>query len=1060
MSASAVAQDIVAGPFVRGPHAYYLTRPCCWTDAEAIAVANGGHLITIEDAAEDQWAAQTFAPFISNSRGPWIGLQRGSGPDGWSWVSGSTSSYRNWDDGQPDNARGIIGCSPEPYAHQHRIGGAPWNDFNCDFLQGCPQGRHPPFPGIIEVPCNTANPPVRTWTNAVGGDWDDNDNWNPTGAPLENAVAVFSIPNGMYAVTLPGSRRIAGIEIHEGSVTFAFGDYGLLPPTLLCNSAVGSLVTSPGFSSVSTLTLLSGSLDLYTPVRIASGNESTSTLDIVGEAVFHARNALLLGAGHSAQGTLSIGNNSRVEATRLYAGYTSGDIGSPATRGTINLENGGRLEVSELILGYQPRTDGRLNLSGGTMQVDTLVISDQGASTFDWTGGNIEGLRSLAIGRGDGSDGQLNLSGTARSLALSGTGGTARISVGEYGRGTLRVENGADISLSAGQLQAMEIGTRSSGRGLVVVDGAASSILGSSTPSSDTSMLLIGNSAGPEGTLIVDNGATVAFGHIRCDSNITGPGGGIVVRNQSHLISNGLGDAYSTPSTGLRVGNSAQTANMLVQSGSTVNAHTAIFTGSNGSNAVVTVEDANSSLNVDGTLYLASVGTQQGGQLKVRSGGKLNTRDTFIGTGIGGVSTSGTVTLEGPGLMWSSSGTINVGDPLDANAVGTLNLVNGARVHTDRLLPGATAHITGGATGNPLIQVGRSRAAAELTCDTLLMSPETNLGALNLTFGIGGGIGGTGTWPGDFSASGGAQIVATQSPPTPWIEDGYLSQFTIAGSLMMDSTSTVEAACGLVGCSGGEYIAQASSRLTVQGVASIDGTLKIEPWMTVLPGWCESYSHRREAIGRTYAVLTASSVVGAFDQLQLSPNLVTNRAHLDYEPGRVLVTIDEPVCNTAITTQPLSAQTSPGATTSLSVGAATEFGTLEYHWEWTPYEGNWQPMHFDYFYNGILARSINNQGTIEVTIDPQHASLPGLSNTPHFRCNIHNPSCGEWVQSGEAVLTICNADFNRDTVVDFFDYLDFVDEFAAGNISADFNHDTVVDFFDYLDFVDALSGGC
>ncbi len=54
----------------------------------------------------------------------------------------------------------------------------------------------------------------------------------------------------------------------------------------------------------------------------------------------------------------------------------------------------------------------------------------------------------------------------------------------------------------------------------------------------------------------------------------------------------------------------------------------------------------------------------------------------------------------------------------------------------------------------------------------------------------------------------------------------------------------------------------------------------------------------------------------------------------------------------------------------------------------------------------------------------------------------------------------CSADFNHDGVVDFFDYLDFVDAFAASAPAADFNDDSVIDFFDYLDFVDAFSAGC
>jgi hypothetical protein len=54
----------------------------------------------------------------------------------------------------------------------------------------------------------------------------------------------------------------------------------------------------------------------------------------------------------------------------------------------------------------------------------------------------------------------------------------------------------------------------------------------------------------------------------------------------------------------------------------------------------------------------------------------------------------------------------------------------------------------------------------------------------------------------------------------------------------------------------------------------------------------------------------------------------------------------------------------------------------------------------------------------------------------------------------------CVADFNADTVVDFFDYLDFVAAFSSTDPTSDFNADTVIDFFDYLDFVAAFSTGC
>ena len=52
-----------------------------------------------------------------------------------------------------------------------------------------------------------------------------------------------------------------------------------------------------------------------------------------------------------------------------------------------------------------------------------------------------------------------------------------------------------------------------------------------------------------------------------------------------------------------------------------------------------------------------------------------------------------------------------------------------------------------------------------------------------------------------------------------------------------------------------------------------------------------------------------------------------------------------------------------------------------------------------------------------------------------------------------------SADFNADSTIDFFDYLDFVSDFAARRAASDYNADTVIDFFDYLDFVASFAAG-
>ncbi len=90
--------------------------------------------------------------------------------------------------------------------------------------------------------------------------------------------------------------------------------------------------------------------------------------------------------------------------------------------------------------------------------------------------------------------------------------------------------------------------------------------------------------------------------------------------------------------------------------------------------------------------------------------------------------------------------------------------------------------------------------------------------------------------------------------------------------------------------------------------------------------------------------------------------------------------------------------------------------------------------------------------------NPTHSQKTG---TMLVRCRLSG-SCGEAMSDAAQleIIECCLADFNRDGVLDFFDYLDFVDAFASGDIYSDFNEDGIVDFFDYLDFVDGFSTGC
>jgi uncharacterized repeat protein (TIGR01451 family) len=123
-------------------HTYVLLEQSSWSDAENHAVDLGGHLATIDDAAENEWVYDTFGRLsvMSASGDPtwigiWIGLWDPVGLnelDDYVWVDGSDAVYRNWDTtySEPSSAsEQWVGMFTEA---DPRGRDAAWNDFNDD----------------------------------------------------------------------------------------------------------------------------------------------------------------------------------------------------------------------------------------------------------------------------------------------------------------------------------------------------------------------------------------------------------------------------------------------------------------------------------------------------------------------------------------------------------------------------------------------------------------------------------------------------------------------------------------------------------------------------------------------------------------------------------------------------------------------------------------------------------------------------------------------------------------------------------------------------------------
>jgi hypothetical protein len=85
-------------------HAYYAVHGfASWAAAEARAQELGGHLLTINDAAEQDWVWRTIA-HPSRQEFIWLGLNDAASEGSFAWASGEAPQYTNWAAGQPDDA--------------------------------------------------------------------------------------------------------------------------------------------------------------------------------------------------------------------------------------------------------------------------------------------------------------------------------------------------------------------------------------------------------------------------------------------------------------------------------------------------------------------------------------------------------------------------------------------------------------------------------------------------------------------------------------------------------------------------------------------------------------------------------------------------------------------------------------------------------------------------------------------------------------------------------------------------------------------------------------------
>ena len=96
---------VLDGPVVNpsNGHRYYLLSQANWTDSENEAISLGGHLVTVNDAQENQWVYSTFASYGENDLNVWIGFTDEVSEGVFVWSSGETPGYTKWYGPEPDD---------------------------------------------------------------------------------------------------------------------------------------------------------------------------------------------------------------------------------------------------------------------------------------------------------------------------------------------------------------------------------------------------------------------------------------------------------------------------------------------------------------------------------------------------------------------------------------------------------------------------------------------------------------------------------------------------------------------------------------------------------------------------------------------------------------------------------------------------------------------------------------------------------------------------------------------------------------------------------------------
>ncbi|HWA42607.1 MAG TPA: autotransporter domain-containing protein [Hypericibacter adhaerens] len=727
------------------------------------------------------------------------------------------------------------------------------------------------------------------WTGGTSTDWSDPANWNPATAPDSSTDTVIDsapLPNAPTVSTAGAAAH--GVVIGNGAT-----DAGALTIDGAGQLQVSGGSLTVGEAGSGTLTVSAGGLLTTGDASIAHQLGSTGTVTIMGLGSLWDMSAGALRLGEGGSGSLTVTGGGELTAASFTGSHSSTVTVESGSQLTVtNAFDFGAAGIGNILSveGGSAFTTGSATFAPALGAVSTVAIEGTG-TTWDAANLAVGGAGTASVTVSDHATvtvpGDIIVDGTGDAGLTISTQASVTQGLGpvgnDAGTGDFRIGNSADGSLtidSGGSLSSRFslVGSDAGSHGTVTLDGAGSSWTARGPleiGSAGSGTLDITNGA----SLVTEQGADLAFsngseGHV----TITGTGSSWQSGSQITVGLGGLGtldieaDA-DVSAVGMDVGSNflfngaaAGTGEVTVTgAGTTLNLNVetfqALHVGDDGSTgtldildgAVVTVRGSGTiadsvlyngqtfhgegTVTVDGTGSALSytstldVGARGTGTLNIKNGGHVTNGSVYIGSyqssdTIQGV---GTVNLDGATSLWTTNGTMRVGD----QGIGTFTITGGGvATDTNGIIAGST-----NARGDVTINGANSRWSS------------TN----NLTIGS-SGIATLTLEDGGAATAGGT--VAINSRSTLNIGSGgaagTLTAATVnnAGQIHFDHTGTTSFTAAIAGA--GTLVKDGTGTTTLTGTSSYTGATSVNAGKLVVDG----------SLGNTAVTVASGATLG------------------------------------------------------------------------------------------------------------------------------------------------------------------------------------------------------